>query len=160
MLRLLDAAIIWLNARGGGRQWGSVPFSTNRAMVEYLAAVANAGEVRIAHDAAQAVVGGYILGERPEYAPATTESERYIEAMVSDRALAGQRIGTLLVEDAIACSKATGAVSLRTDCWAEANRLIQWYEQHGFTRRERIAVAGWPAQMLHMPLTPPTPAFA
>lgn len=152
VLGLLDAAIEWLVRRGADAQWGSEPFSTNPVMVDYLSQITAAGELRVARDQSDQLVGSYVLGPRPVYAPIGSEPERYIEAMVSARALAGQGIGTLLVNDAIDRAGTLGAHALRTDCWAEAPRLIRWYEQRGFTRGERVEIGEWPAQMLHLSL--------
>jgi GNAT superfamily N-acetyltransferase len=121
-------------------------------MVDHLARIVAAGELRIAHDPSADVVGCYVLGQRPAYAPAIPEPERYIGAMVSARALAGRGIGALLVKDAITRTRSFDARTLRTDCWAEGPRLIRWYEECGFKRAEQVRVGGWPAQLLHMSL--------
>jgi GNAT superfamily N-acetyltransferase len=121
-------------------------------MVGHLAQIVAAGELRIAQDPSEDVVGCYVLGRRPAYAPVISEPERYIEAMVTSRALAGQGIGALLVNDAIDRSHLADAHTLRTDCWAEAPGLIRWYEERGFERGEEVRVGEWPARMLHMSL--------
>ena len=121
-------------------------------MVDHLTRIAADGELRIALDPAGTVVGGYVLGERPSYAPEIEEPERYIEAMVSSRAHAGHGIGARLVDDAITRARGAGAHVLRADCWERAPRLVRWYEEQGFARAEVVDVAGWPAQMLRMPL--------
>ena len=89
-----------------------------------------------------------MLGARPAYAPAVDLPERYIEAMVTDRRLAGRGIGSSLVADAVARARAAGATVLRADCWAESERLVRWYEQQGFAREHVVRVDGWPAQLL------------
>jgi GNAT superfamily N-acetyltransferase len=152
ILGLLDAAVEWLVARGAEGQWGSDPFSTNASMVRHLSQIISAGELRIARDQSERVVGGYVLGLRPAYAPVIRGAERYIEAMVTARDLAGRGIGTLLVDDAIDRARLADARAVRTDCWAEAPRLIRWYEECGFERGDRVWVGAWPAQMLHMAL--------
>jgi GNAT superfamily N-acetyltransferase len=152
MLRLLDAAVAWLVARGAEGQWGSVPFSASPTMVDHVTRIAAAGELRIARDADRTVVGGYVLGSRPSYASAIEEPERYIEAMVTARTHAGRGVGALLVDDAAARAREAGARVVRTDCWAQAARLVRWYEERGFRRAEVVDVDGWPAQMLRMPL--------
>jgi GNAT superfamily N-acetyltransferase len=152
LLRLLDSAVEWLAARGAEGQWGSAPFSASSAMVDRIARITADGELRIAVDAVRRVVGGYVLGPRPSYAPAIREPERDIEAMVTERALAGRGIGSLLVEDASARARAAGVHVVRTDCWAGAPRLVRWYEERGFERGDVVDVDGWPAQLLRMPL--------
>jgi GNAT superfamily N-acetyltransferase len=163
LLRLLDGAVEWLGARGAAGQWGREPFSASEAMVAYLEEIVAAGELRVAADVDGAVVGGYVLGARPAYAQPIAEPERYLEAMVSDRHLAGRGVGSLLVMDAVARSSDLGAYVLRADCWAEGARLIRWYEAQGFTRDGVIRVGDWPAQLLRRelvgssraPATPP-----
>jgi GNAT superfamily N-acetyltransferase len=150
LIALLDAAVVWLVDRGAGGQWGSVPFSASPAMVVYLRRIAEAGELRVARDATGRVVGGYVLGGPPGYAPAVARVERYVEAMVSDRTLAGRGIGAALVRDAIERSRAAGASLVRADCWAGAERLIRWYESQGFERGDVVLVGDWPAQLLRM----------
>jgi GNAT superfamily N-acetyltransferase len=152
MLRLLDAAVEWLVARGAEGQWGSVPFSASPAMVGHLTRIAADGELRIALDASRNVVGGYVLGNRPSYASEIEEPERYIEAMVTARTLAGRGVGALLVDDAVTRARKTGAQVVRTDCWERAPGLVRWYEERGFQRAEVVDVDGWPAQTLRMPL--------
>ena len=153
MVELLDAAVEWLVARGAEEQWGSVPFSASPAMLDHLTRIASEGELRIALDAERTLVGGYVLGARPSYAPAIEEPERYIEAMVTARTHAGRGIGALLVDDAVARAREAGAQVLRTDCWGRAPRLVRWYEERGFQRAEVVDVDGWPAQTLRMPLS-------
>lgn len=139
-------------ARGQPEQWGQTPFSSNPAMVGYLETIVGAGDLRLARDDDRAIVGAVVIGAAPVYVPVEDVSERYLEAMVSDRRLAGRGIGTLLIEDAVARARAAAARQLRCDCWAGSERLIAWYEQQGFERAERIDVDGWPAQLLRMRL--------
>jgi GNAT superfamily N-acetyltransferase len=121
-------------------------------MVAYLQTIVDAGDLRLARSADGAIAGALVVGEAPAYAPVEDVPERYLEAMVSDRRLAGRGIGALLVADAVDRARAAGAEQLRCDCWAGAERLIAWYEQQGFERAERIDVDGWPAQLLRMRL--------
>lgn len=152
LLGLLDDAVAWLVARGGAGQWGTEPFSSNATMVAYVEQIAARGELRIAEGESRLVLGGYVLGACPEYAPAIDGTERYVEAMVGHRAHAGEGIGALLVADAVARARCLGAAVLRADCWARAERLIQWYEEQGFRRDGTVAVGDWPAQLLRMDL--------
>ncbi len=55
-----------------------------------------------------------------------------------------------LVVDAIARARSAGATVLRADCWAEARRLIEWYEAQGFERDGIVSVGEWQAQLLRM----------
>jgi GNAT superfamily N-acetyltransferase len=152
MLTMLDAAVAWLVARGGEGQWGKEPLSMNGAMVEYLSHIITLGELRVAQNSTGRVVGGYVLGGRPNYAPSISEPERYIEAMVTDRRFAGNGIGGLLVADAVLRARAVGATRLRTDCWSGSARLVRWWEEQGFNRGATVLVGDWPAQLLDMPI--------
>ena len=98
------------------------------------------------------MAGCCVVGPAPQYAPAAEEPERYLEALVTDRELAGQGIGTLLVDDAERLGRAAGARVLRSDCWAEAEGLVRWYERLGFQRDGVKLVGTWPAQMFRRSL--------
>lgn len=148
VLELFDGAVRWLVARGADGQWGTAPFSSIAARREQLAGIAARGIPRVACDAAGSVIGSYVLGDPPPYAPPATEPERYLEALVTDRERAGERIGSELIADAVALTRQAGATVLRTDCWAGAPRLVHWYVQHGFTTGATYLVGDWPAQQL------------
>jgi GNAT superfamily N-acetyltransferase len=153
-LALMDAAVAWLVERGQSGQWGSQSFSSSAAMLEYVCGIVSAGELRVAVDPRGSVVGGYVIGNAPRYAPPVTLADRYLEALVTDRGLAGCGIGTVLLDDAGARAQSAGASLLRTDCWAPAERLVSWYEAHGFQAGAVIDVDGWPAQLLARPVAP------
>jgi GNAT superfamily N-acetyltransferase len=148
LLALFDRAVEWLVSRGQEGQWGSTPFSENAAMSDHLRQIVAAGDLRVARDGGGAVVGGCVLGDAPSYAPASGEPACYLEAMVSDRRLAGGGIGSLLVADAVERTLAAGARLLRTDCWDGAPGLVRWYERQGFEAGEVVLVGAWPARML------------
>jgi GNAT superfamily N-acetyltransferase len=153
-LALLDAAVAWLVERGQAGQWGSQSFSSSAVMREYVRDIVSAGELRVAVDPSGNVVGGCVIGNAPWYAPPVTLVDRYLEALVTDRRLAGRRIGTVLLDDAGARTRSAGASLLRTDCWATAERLVNWYEAHGFQAGAVIDVDGWSAQLLVRPVPP------
>lgn len=150
VLELFDDAVTWLVARGAAGQWGSEPFSATPAGREQLAAIAGRAAPRVACDRTGAVVGFYVLGHRPAYAPPATGPERYLEAMVGDRAHAGTGIGPALIADAVALTREAGVPLLCTDCWAGAPRLVRWYEGQGFTAGATFLVGDWPARQLEL----------
>ncbi len=110
MVRLLDAAVEWLVARGSEGQWGSVPFSAQshhgrppHADRRRRRAQDRVRSIRGPSSAATCSASG------PRTPPEIEEPERYIEAMVSSRAHAGRGIGALLVDDAVARARGAGA---------------------------------------------------
>jgi GNAT superfamily N-acetyltransferase len=148
LLPLFDRAVEWLVERRQEGQWGSTPFSESAATAGHLRGLVAAGDLRVARAAGGAVVGGCVVGDAPSYAPALVEASRYLEAMVSDRRLAGRGIGSLLVADAVERTLAAGAEVLRADCWDGAPGLVRWYERQGFEAGDVVLVGAWPARML------------
>jgi GNAT superfamily N-acetyltransferase len=148
LLPLFDRAVEWLVELGQEGQWGATPFSESAAMSGHLRGLVAAGDLRVARAAGGAVVGGCVLGDAPSYAPAFVEPSRYLEAMVTDRRLAGRGIGSLLVADAVERTLAAGVGVLRTDCWDGAPGLVRWYERQGFEAGGVVLVGAWPARML------------
>ena len=107
VLALFDEAVEWLVARGQTGQWGSEPFSAIEARIAAATEWAAGGGLRIAeHDGT--VVGALVLGSHPEWVAPASEPERYIQALVSSRAHAGQDIGGALVRRAIEETRAAG----------------------------------------------------
>jgi GNAT superfamily N-acetyltransferase len=148
LLPLFDGAVEWLVERGQAGQWGTEAFSARSSMVDHLHELAGRGALLLARTADGAIVGGCVVGETPPYAPAGIGPERYLEALVTERSLAGQGIGGLLVARAVSVARAAGADVLRSDCWAEAGGLVRWYERQGFVAAEVVLVGTWPARML------------
>ena len=91
-----------------------------------------------------------MLGSHPEWVAPASEPERYIQALVSSRAHAGQDIGGALVRRAIEETRAAGIGLLRVDCWAGAPPLVAWYERQGFARSGTFEVRGWPGQVFSL----------
>jgi GNAT superfamily N-acetyltransferase len=151
VLALFDEAIAWLVARGQTGQWGSTPFSAIDARVAAAAEWAASGGLRIA-EAGDVPVGAMVLGARPEHVSPAPEPERYITALVTSRAHAGQAIGAELVHRAVKETRTAGLKLLRVDCWAGAPALVEWYERQGFHRSGTFTVRGWHGQVLSMDL--------
>ena len=78
--------------------------------------------------------------------------ERYITALVTSRAHAGEDIGGQLVRHAVQETRSAGLALLRVDCWAGAPALVAWYERQGFYRSGTFTVRGWHGQVFSMDL--------
>ena len=151
VLALFDEAIAWLVERGQTGQWGSTPFSQIDARVAAAAEWAASGGLRIA-EAGGVTVGAIVIGARPEHVSPPPEPERYITALVTSRAFAGQDIGAALVRRAIKETRTAGLRLLRVDCWAGAPGLVAWYERQGFRRSGTFTVRDWHGQVFSMEL--------
>jgi ribosomal protein S18 acetylase RimI-like enzyme len=151
VLALFDEAIAWLVARGQTGQWGSTPFSALDARVAAAAEWAAGGGLRIAEADGDAV-GALVLGARPDHVSPAPVPERYITALVTSRAHAGQEIGAALVHRAVKETRTAGLKLLRVDCWAGAPGLVAWYERQGFRRSGTFTVRGWHGQVFSMDL--------
>ncbi|MEU9580185.1 GNAT family N-acetyltransferase [Streptomyces chilikensis] len=148
---MLDAAIVWMNARGNTEQWGTTPYSRKRGGVERVQEYFTECEPFVAErDGVPA--GALVLHTGPSprmpIAPAG-QPERYVRLLVSDRRHAGRGIGAALLAHAVRETRRAGAGLLRVDCWAgEEGRLVSFYERNGFTRSEEFHVGAWPGQVL------------
>jgi GNAT superfamily N-acetyltransferase len=151
VIALFDEAVAWMVARGQTGQWGTEPMSRNEKMVARVREWA-AGDGLWTMDDGGLVVGALVVGERPEHVHPVDEPEHYVELLLSSRARAGERIGTLLAEHAVALARAAGVPLLRVDCWAGAPRLVEFYEAQGFVRDGTFDVRGWIGQVFSMRL--------
>lgn len=149
LLGLFDEAVAWLVARGQTGQWGADPFSVRSDMRERVHALATNGGLWIAEHGGEPV-GALALGTAPSYAPAADRSEVYVELVLTSRRFSGMGIGRSLVDLAVRVGRERGVEQLRVDCWADAERLVRWYEQVGFTRSDTFELAGWRGQLLTM----------
>lgn len=157
VLGLLDRATEWLVAQGRTDQWGTERHSTNPRRIEQITGFAADDGLWIAEveapDGVRAVVGALAVGEALSYVSPATEPELYVRLLVTDRALVGQQIGTVLLDHARALARADGVGLLRVDCFAGGDgALVRYYEKQGFTRDEQFAVpvndSEWPGQVL------------
>jgi GNAT superfamily N-acetyltransferase len=139
VLALFDEAVEWMVARGQTGQWGDEPFSSKPSNVERAEAWAAGGGLRMAELDGEPV-GLLVLGDAFPWITPAGEPEVYIGALVTSRAHAGEDIGGALVRRAYEEAAASGIRLVRLDCWAGAPRLVQWYEEQGFTRTEIFTV--------------------
>ena len=151
VIALFDEAVAWMVARGQTGQWGSEPMSRNERMVARVHAWA-AGDGLWMMDDEGAAAGALVVGERPEHVQPVDEPELYVELLLSSRARAGERIGALLVEHAVALAREAGVGLLRVDCWAGAPKLVGFYEAQGFVKDGTFDVRGWVGQVFSMRL--------
>jgi GNAT superfamily N-acetyltransferase len=151
VLALFDDAVAWLVARGQTGQWGSKPFSEIDARVAAAAEWAASGGLRMACEGDEAI-GAMVIGARPEWVSPAPEAERYITALVTARAHAGEDVGGELIRRAIKETRTAGIHLLRVDCWAGAPGLVEWYERQGFRRTGTFTVRDWHGQVLSMEL--------
>jgi len=152
VLALLDGATEWLVAHGRTDQWGTEPHSTNPRRVEQITGFADDGGLWVA-EADGRVVGALAVGAALPYVPPAVEPELYVRLLVTDRASAGQGIGSELLDHARVLARTAGVGLLRVDCFAGGDgALIRYYEQKGFTRDVEFAVpvngSEWRGQVL------------
>jgi ribosomal protein S18 acetylase RimI-like enzyme len=152
VLRLLDEAVDWLVDRGLSGQWGEQPFSSRPDGRRQVERTLSENEVWIAEHQGR-VAGALAAGTCPPYVPGNPNPELYIALLVSSRRLSGNAIGARLLEEAAKVAAERGAQWLRVDCWADAPRLIGFYESQGFRRDGRFDLQGWRGQILAKSLT-------
>ncbi|MFF5721981.1 GNAT family N-acetyltransferase [[Kitasatospora] papulosa] len=151
ILDMLDSAVVWMNARGNTRQWGTVPYSQTSGGVERVEGYTTRNTPYVA-ELDGATVGALVLDTGPSpqmpIAPAG-EPERYVRLLISDRGHAGLGIGAALLAHAAEETRQAGVNLLRVDCWAGGGgELVAYYERNGFTRTDPFLSGTWPGQVL------------
>jgi GNAT superfamily N-acetyltransferase len=160
VLDLLDEAVVWLNARGITAQWGTEPFSRSTARVDAARRwVASGGTVLAtggasdADESAAMVAGALVLGDAPDYVPASDRPEVYVVLLVAGRSPAARGVGAYLLDHARTVAEARGVDRVRVDCYAGGDRsLVRFYEANGFIATHTFRVGDWPGQVLEQPL--------
>jgi GNAT superfamily N-acetyltransferase len=74
--------------------------------------------------------------------------ELYIRLVLTSRRFAGNKLGDLLIEEALDLARRHGAAIVRVDCWAGAPSLVAWYESQGFARSDTFTIDGWNGHVL------------
>ncbi|HZE07083.1 MAG TPA: GNAT family N-acetyltransferase [Solirubrobacteraceae bacterium] len=151
LVALFDEAVAWLVARGQTGQWGSRPFSARpegRARAQELS---DGGGLRIA-ELDGVPVGALVVGDAPAYVPPAPSAELYVQLLLTSRRYAGRRIGSRLVQAAVAEAHTAGRPLLRVDCWAGAPALVDWYRRQGFQPTTTFDLEGWVGQVFSMPV--------
>ncbi|WP_308126038.1 GNAT family N-acetyltransferase [Nonomuraea ceibae] len=153
MLAMMDAAVIWMNARGNTEQWGTQPYSQRPGGAARIEQLMAGGAPHIAELGGEPV-GAMVLDSGPSaempIAPAD-EPELYVRLLVSDRRHAGRGIGATLLALAVEETRRAGAELLRVDCWAGGGgQLVGYYVRNGFTPAEPFRYEAWPGQVLAM----------
>jgi ribosomal protein S18 acetylase RimI-like enzyme len=147
LLGMFDEAVAWLVERGQSEQWGSEPWSQaekGRRAVRSL--VQHGGLQMLERDGM--VIGALEVGERFEHAKALDVPELYIRLVLTSRRFSGNKLGDLLIEEALNLARRQGAAVVRVDCWAGAPSLVAWYESQGFTRSGTFTIDGWNGQVM------------
>ena len=156
VLSLLDAAVVWLNARGNTEQWGTQPWTADPNRVDRIRTLCSNGLWLAELDGEP--VGALAVSGRPgPGVPTVAEPELYVNLLVTSRAHQGQGIGTALLDHARELAGQRGVKLLRVDCFGGRDgALIRVYERAGFTRSATFTVtvrgAEWPGQVLELRL--------
>ena len=95
---------------------------------------------------------GWITIAGKEFADHLLSVRLYVILLVTSRQHAGEGVGAALVQRAIGEARESGVGLLRVDCWAGAERLVQWYEEQGFVPVERFHVGEWEGQLFELRL--------
>lgn len=151
ILRMLDSAVAWMNARGNTEQWGTIPYSERPDGPSRIDRYTTENTPYIAEwDGTP--VGALVLdsGPSPQMPiPPADEPERYVRLLVSERRHAGHGIGAALLSHAVDEARRAGVGLLRVDCWAGGGgSLVAFYERNGFTPTTPFLSDGWPGQVL------------
>ncbi|MGD3109928.1 GNAT family N-acetyltransferase [Streptomyces sp. YGL11-2] len=151
ILDMLDAAVVWMNARGNTEQWGTTPYSQKPGGPARVERYTTENSPYIA-ELDGTPVGALVLDSGPSpqmpIAPAA-EPERYVRLLISDRRYAGRGIGAALLAHAAEETRRAGVDLLRVDCWAGGGgELVAFYERNGFTRTDPFLSQTWPGQVL------------
>ncbi|MEV6912611.1 GNAT family N-acetyltransferase [Amycolatopsis sp. NPDC051071] len=147
LLNMFDEAVAWLAGRGSEGQWGTEPWSTIPKRVERVRGMADGPGLYIGEVGGEAA-GAIILGDRFPHVPPVEEPEIYVGLLLTSRRFAGHRVGSRLVEFALAEARERGIGLVRVDCWAGGDGDLQrYYESQGFKPTERFDVNGWIGQV-------------
>ncbi|WP_410653959.1 GNAT family N-acetyltransferase [Amycolatopsis sp. lyj-112] len=148
LLNMFDEAVAWLVERGSEGQWGTEPWSTIPKRVERVREMASEPELYIGEIDGEAA-GAIILGQPLHYTPPVDEPEIYLRLLLTSRRFSGHRVGSRLVEFALAEAVKREIGLVRVDCWAGGDGALQrYYESQGFKPTERFDVDGWTGQVL------------
>jgi GNAT superfamily N-acetyltransferase len=149
LTRFRTEAAAWLAERGSD-QW-STDFPS-----DHVARSIQAGEVFVVQESVGAELAATITLDTETDPLLWTASERtvramYIHKLTVDRAFAGQRLGTRLLDWAGDRAARRGATLLRLDAWTSNTRLHQYYLDHGFQHVRtvldpEVGGSGWVAQ--------------
>ncbi|MGW2228815.1 GNAT family N-acetyltransferase [Streptomyces formicae] len=151
VLDMLDAALVWMNARGNTEQWGTTAYSRQPGGAGRVARYLTENTPYVAEwDGVP--VGALVLDSGPSAQlpiPPAGEPELYVRLLISDRRRTGLGIGAALLAHAEEETRRAGAALLRLDCWAGGGgELVAYYERNGFTPTDRFLSERWPGQVL------------
>lgn len=159
VLQLFDQAIVWFQAIGNTKQWGTEPFSTQPKQIERVESWLREPGTWMAELPNFGVVGALVLGEKYDHIPAAAEDELYVRLLLGSRLPAAKGVGRALLQFADVEAVRLGGTYLRVDCYNGGDgRLPQFYESCGYQRTEVFQVGEWPGQVLERRLSSPTTA--
>lgn len=147
VLALFDQAQTWLHRRGLSGQWGTVPFSTNPAIVTRFQEWIGGGHLHVARSE-ETVLGTLAINPQPpaylaaQCAPYLRQA-RYLEAFTTHRDHAGQGVGKALLQWAEATARQQGIDWLQLDCWAGNPNLRRYYQRAGFAEVSIFTLGTW-----------------
>lgn len=148
-LNILDEAAAWLRDRGVDSQWPTSfrepsPEDIPRDRVEELRQYALLGQLWVLRDRAydNQAVGTIVITHWPDLEFAhhwpgghhNLFDARYLARMAVRRSVAGQGVGSMMVEFAAWVARSIGVSNLRLDCAKTNTALHQYYERLGFRR--------------------------
>ncbi|WP_225731438.1 MULTISPECIES: GNAT family N-acetyltransferase [unclassified Nocardia] len=153
VLALGDEAVVWMNARGNTRQWGTSPWTGNERREAKIRRNAESGGMRIMEDGDGSVVGVLVVTETPQdYVPAVDERELYVNLLLTSRRHRG--LGATLIDRAKTEAAQRGIDLIRVDCYAGGGgELVKVYENYGFSRVQEFTVGEWPGMLLALRLS-------
>ncbi|MFC9257723.1 GNAT family N-acetyltransferase [Amycolatopsis thailandensis] len=147
LLDMFDEVVAWLAGRGSAGQWGTEPWSTIPKRVERVRGMVDGPGLYIAEIGGEAA-GAIILGDRFPHVSPVDEPEIYLGLLLTSRRFTGHRVGSRLIEFALAEARERGIGLVRVDCWAGGDGDLQrYYESQGFKPTERFDVKGWIGQV-------------
>lgn len=150
IMALGDEAVEWMVARGNTGQWGTTPWSQNQARIAGIKALLVDGDLWVA-ELDGAPVGVLITSDKPvpQVAP-IDEPEVYVRLLLSSRRHAGKKVGSQLLDKAVAIAREQGVSLVRVDCYAGGTGdLVRYYESNGFVKSHTFtAINDWPGQVL------------
>ncbi len=145
-----DEAVEWMVSRGNTGQWGTKPWSQTPSRRESTTLIVRETDVWIAELDGEPV-GVLATGDKPgPYVPLVDEPEVYVRLLMTSRRHAGKKIGSQLLDKAVAIAREQGVSLVRVDCYAGGTgELVRYYERNGFVKSETFtALTYWPGQVL------------
>jgi GNAT superfamily N-acetyltransferase len=156
ILSVSDEATAWLVEHGLSGQWGDEPPSSEPVFVARVSSWIRDGEAVVAIDSNGEVHGYAVTGSfpppymDPAVAKRSVEDAYYVYTVASCMRRESRGAGRRLIMWALEQARASGAIYLRLDCWAENPRLRAYYQGLGFEECDRYVDEGWPGVVMQL----------